>query len=346
LAAAASPAKIPDTMAGFPTPSSATPLAALARLLPPEKARTALRVVFSGRRLSRADFDSDGHSISKEQERGLARWEEEGLSSRVAERVRSSDGSVRLAIRLADGERIETVAMPARAACVSTQVGCAVACPFCASGRLGLARNLTVDEILEQVIHARREMRIERVLYMGMGEPTHNLEDVLAAAAALKQHAWISPYRQTLSTVGSVRAFERMARAPVKPCLALSLHSADEAVRRRLVPHASADPLREVVAAAARYAALQKKPILVEWTLLAGVNDRDEDADRLCELLAGARACVNFIRWNPVAGLPFAATPLERAFALRERVKSRGLLATLRRSSGADVDAACGQLRR
>ena len=320
-------------------------LGALESLLPPNKARAALRLALAGRTLERAAFRGQ-QSLTNDEARALAEWEQRGLATSVAELVRSSDGSIRLVVRLADGEPVETVAMPSHAVCVSTQVGCAVGCRFCASGLFGLRRNLAADEIVEQVIHARRAMPIDRVLYMGMGEPSHNLDAVLAAVACLKEHGGIGPGRQTFSTVGSVAALERMAGAAVKPCLALSLHAADDAKRRELVPHASADPLPALVAAAARYAAIQRKPILFEWTLLAGINDRDADADALCELVRGVRGCVNFIRWNRVDDLPFEPTSLERAIALRERVKSRGILATIRASTGGDVDAACGQLRR
>jgi 23S rRNA (adenine2503-C2)-methyltransferase len=253
---------------------------------------------------------------------------------------------VRLVVRLADGELAETVAMPVKAVCVSTQVGCAVGCRFCASGMKGLKRNLTAAEIVEQVIHARREMRIDRVVYMGMGEPSHNVANVLDATAMLARDAGIGPGKQTFSTVGSARAFQALSAAAVKPCLALSLHSADEAIRRDLLPHAAKESVAELVAGAAAYSRHQGKPLLVEWALLAGVNDRDEDADALAGLLQGVRACVNFIRWNAVDGLPFAPTTLERAVAMRERVKSHGVLATIRASTGNDVDAACGQLRR
>jgi len=324
---------------------SVPPLHALAALLPERKAATARRLVLSGRAPERAAFRGHAALTNAEAER-LAAWERAGLASQVIERAESSDGSVRLVVRLADGERVETVAMPSRAVCVSTQVGCAVACRFCASGLLGLERNLAAHEIVEQVVHARRAMPIDRVLYMGMGEPSHNLDAVLAAVEFLKEHGGIGPGRQTFSTIGSCAALARMGAARVKPCLALSLHAADEKLRAELVPHASAEPLRDLVAAAARYAGLQGKPILFEWTLLAGVNDRDEDADALADLVRGVRGCVNFIRWNPVAGLSFAPSSFERALALRERVKSHGILATIRASTGADVDAACGQLRR
>jgi 23S rRNA (adenine2503-C2)-methyltransferase len=187
-------------------------------------------------------------------------------------------------------------------------------------------------------------MPIDRIVYMGMGEPTHNLDAVLVAAARLKHETQIGPRRQTLSTVGSVRAFARMHEAPVRPCLALSLHTADEALRRELLPRAGRDPLRELVAAADAYGRAVGTPVQFEWTLLAGVNDGDADADRLCELLRGVRGYVNFIVWNPVAGLPFAAPPRERTVALVRRVKQNGILATIRDSSGPDADAACGQL--
>jgi 23S rRNA (adenine2503-C2)-methyltransferase len=132
----------------------------------------------------------------------------------------------------------------------------------------------------------------------------------------------------------------------VKPCLALSLHSADETVRADLLRNAPREPLRELVLRADAYGRLMRIPVQFEWTLLGGINDRDEDMDALCELLHGVRGYVNFIRWNPVAGLPFEPTPLECAFRLRELVKARGILATVRASTGSDVDGACGQLRR
>jgi 23S rRNA (adenine2503-C2)-methyltransferase len=327
---------------------------AIERLLPAAKARTALRLLCAGRPLARDAFDSNRALTNVEWKR-LDEWqrgERGGLATSVAQRHVSSDGSVRLVVQLADGQTVETVAMAVRAVCVSTQVGCAVGCRFCASGMLGLARNLTRDEIVEQLVHARRVMPIDRVVYMGMGEPSHNLANVLDAVAFVKEHGWIGPGKQTFSTIGSVKAFETMAKAAVKPCLALSLHAADDAKRRELVPNAGPDALRDVVAAAAAYAKVQKKPIVFEWTLLAGVNDSDGDADALCDLLQsscvarGARGYVNFIRWNPVEGMNFTPTSFDRAIELRERVKSRGLLATIRASTGDDVDGACGQLRR
>jgi 23S rRNA (adenine2503-C2)-methyltransferase len=322
-----------------------TGLPALDLVLPGGKGALARRLVAAGRTPVAADFDRQGLTLSPGEHEALAGWLAAGLRTRVQEEVQARDGTIRLGVALRDGRRVETVAMPVGAVCVSTQVGCAVGCRFCASGMFGVERNLTADEILEQVVHARRRMRIDRVVFMGMGEPSHNLEAVLDAVAAIKAHALIGPRRQTVSTVGSVRTFERMAQAAVRPCLAVSLHCADDSRRRELMPRTHRDALRDVVAAADAYGRAVGMPVQFEWTLLAGVNDGEADADALCALLAGVRGYVNFIVWNAVPGLPFAAPPRERIVALVRRVKQGGLLATIRDSSGQDAAAACGQLR-
>jgi 23S rRNA (adenine2503-C2)-methyltransferase len=320
-------------------------LSQLDELLPAAKARKARLWVCRGLLPEPEWFDRHGLSLSHDEAARLQQWLEHGLVTRLAEEVRSSDGTLRLVLALRDGQRAETVAMPSGSVCVSTQLGCAVGCRFCASGLLGLARNLTVEEIVEQVVHARRRMPIDRVLYMGMGEPTHNLEAVLEAVARLKADAAIGPRRQTLSTVGSLKAFERLSTAEVKPCLAFSLHCADEAKRRELLVRAPKDPLRDLIAAADRYGRSTTIPVQFEWTLLAGVNDSDADIDQLVDLLRGVRCLVNFIVWNPVAGMPFTAPSRERIVAIVRRVKAGGVLATIRDSAGPDADAACGQLR-
>ena len=301
--------------------------------------------VCAGLRPEPEQFARQGVPLSRVEAAALEDWLDQGHVARVVEEVQSRDGTVRLVLALRDGQRAETVAMPGGSVCVSTQLGCAVGCKFCASGLLGLARNLTADEIVEQVVHARRRMPIERVLYMGMGEPTHNLEAVLEAVARIKTDAAIGPRRQTLSTVGSLKAFARLNDAAVKPCLAFSLHCADEFRRRELLPRAAKDPLREMIAAADEYGRSTGIPVQFEWTLLAGVNDRDEDVDQLGDLLRGVRGLVNFIVWNPIVATPLAAPPRERIVALVRRVKAAGVLATIRDSAGPDADAACGQLR-
>lgn len=321
-------------------------LAGLAPPLPREKGRAALRRFMQGQGASPEWFRGHGMALSNDEVARLQDWERAASTTRIADSVRSEDGSIRLVVELQDRERIETVAMPVGAVCVSTQVGCAVACRFCASGLFGLKRNLDAREIVEQLVHARRAMRIDRVVYMGMGEPSHNVANVLAAIAWIAREGGIGPRRQTFSTIGSLALFERLAQAAVRPSLALSLHSADETIRRRLVPNAPPDPLRAIVAAAGAYSRQQGVPVLFEWTLLAGINDRDEDVGQLVELVKEVRGAVNFIRWNRVEGMEFEPTSLERAVELREAVKARGVLATIRASTGRDVDAACGQLRR
>jgi adenine C2-methylase RlmN of 23S rRNA A2503 and tRNA A37 len=219
----------------------------------------------------------------------LQRWLAAGLVTRVDKETRAKDGTVKLLLALRDGKKVETVAMPIGACCVSTQVGCAVGCRFCASGLFGVERHLAVDEIVEQVVHARRHMRIDRIVFMGMGEPSHNLDNVMAAVARIHEEALISPKRQTFSTVGGVKPLARMREFAVKPCLALSLHSANEQRRRELLPRAHKDPLPEIVAAADAYAQDVGTPIQFEWTMLAGINDSDQDVDELCALLQGVR---------------------------------------------------------
>jgi len=320
-------------------------LSGLATLLPPPKALLARRIVASGRVPDERQFDKQGLRLSPSEHASLQQWLAAGLTTRVVDEVRAADGTVKLLVALRDGKKVESVAMPVGACCVSTQVGCAVGCRFCASGLFGVERNLTADEIVEQVVHARRTMRIDRVVFMGMGEPSHNLDNVMAAVARIREEVLISPRRQTFSTVGGVKPLERMRGFAVRPCLAMSLHLADDARRRELLPRAHKDPLPDIVAAADAYGRDVGTPVQFEWTLLAGVNDSDADMDQLVALLRGVRGYVNFIVYNRVDGLPFEAPPRDRIVAMVRSLKSRGILATIRDSSGPDANAACGQLR-
>ncbi|MBX3464508.1 MAG: radical SAM protein [Planctomycetes bacterium] len=326
-------------------PLARSGLSGLRQVLLPAKALLARRLVAAGRTPTEAQFEKQGLKLTAEEAHALRAWLAAGLATEVVHEVRAADGTVKLLLGLHDGRKVETVAMPVGACCVSTQVGCAVGCRFCASGLFGVERHLSSDEIVEQVVHCRRRMRIDRVVFMGMGEPSHNLDQVMAAVARLKDEALISPRRQTFSTVGGVRALDRMRGFAVRPCLALSLHTADEAKRRELLPNAHRDPLGDIVAAADAYGRDVGTPVQFEWTLLAGVNDGDDDVAQLCALLQGVRGYVNFIVYNPVEGLPFAAPPRERIVAMVRAVKARGILATIRDSSGPDAEAACGQLR-
>lgn len=320
-------------------------LSQLSSLLSPKKAMLAMRLVAAGKVPEVAEFERQGLTLSASEQDTLASWLRSGLATKVVGQTHAQDGTIKLLLEMPDGKQVETVAMPVGACCVSSQVGCAVGCRFCASGLYGVERHLTTDEIVEQVVHARRLMRIDRVVFMGMGEPSHNLDNVLGAVERIKQEVLISPRRQTLSTVGSVRAVERIRAAAVRPCLALSLHTADESLRRELLPRAHKDPLREIVAAVDAYGREIGMPVQFEWTLLRGINDRDEDIDQLCDLLDGVRGYVNFIVYNPVDGLPYEAPDRDRIVHMTRAVKARGILAKIRDSSGPDAQAACGQLR-
>jgi len=268
----------------------------------------------------------------------------EGLARVVAEHP-AGDGSRRLLFRLADGLTVEGVLLARGALCVSTQVGCAVGCRFCRTGQDGLLRQLSPAEILAQVAAARRLRAVRRVVLMGMGEPAHNLEAVLEALAWLGSEGRIAHKDLVFSTVGDRRAFERLSSSAVKPALALSLHTTDALLRERLLPRAPRIAPAELVELSERYARLSGHPVQVQWTLLEGVNDTDLELERLAALLAGRRAIVNFIPYNPVEGSPFRRPPIERCVAMVRTLKRAGVLATLRRSGGQDVEAACGQLR-
>lgn len=319
-------------------------LSDLAGHLDGEKLRAARRLVLSG---GVPDPDAMAARGSAPTLRERAWLEEFALASTVVEEVRATDGATRLVVALADGEQVETVVMGDGGVCVSTQVGCAVGCRFCASGIGGLRRNLDVGEILEQVAHARRrDPGIRRVVYMGIGEPTHNLTAALDAAAVLARDGDVHERSQTLSTVGSVRALARLRDAAVRPSLALSLHAADDGLRRELLPHAGRDTVAALVDAADGYAAATGREVQYAWALLGGVNDRDVDVDALVRLLGGRRGYVNVIPWNPVEELGFVRPDRERAVAFVRALRARGVFATVRWSAGVDAEAACGQLRR
>ncbi|MEQ1881293.1 MAG: RNA methyltransferase [Burkholderiales bacterium] len=264
-------------------------------------------------------------------------------------RVRSShtgkDGSGRLLVGLADGQTVESVLLPREAVCVSTQVGCAVGCVFCMTGREGLKRHLGSAEIVAQVVLARRLRLVRKVQFMGMGEPAHNLDNVLDAIELLGTDGAIGHKNLVFSTVGDPRVFERLPRAAVKPALALSLHSTHAQLRAKLLPRAPGIDPADLVELGEQYARATNYPIQYQWTLLAGINDGDEELERIAGLLAGKYAVMNFIPWNTVGGLEFRRPAPDRAMTLVRSLRQRGILATLRDSAGQDIEGGCGQLR-
>jgi 23S rRNA (adenine2503-C2)-methyltransferase len=257
----------------------------------------------------------------------------------------AADGSARLLVELADGQTVESVLLPRGGVCVSTQVGCAVGCVFCMTGRDGLQRQLGSAEIVAQVALARRLRPVRKVVFMGMGEPAHNLENAMEAIELLGQEGAIGHKNIVFSTVGDARVFERLPSGPVKPALALSLHTTKAALRAELLPRAPRIDPGELIERGERYARATGYPIQYQWTLLAGINDGDDEVEALISLLAGKYAIMNMIPYNRIDGLTFRRPTDERAAAIALALNRRGVLTKLRQSAGQDVDAGCGQLR-
>ena len=255
------------------------------------------------------------------------------------------DGSARLLVELADGQTVESVLLPRDGLCVSTQVGCAVGCVFCMTGRSGLIRQLGSAEIVAQVVLARTRRVVRKVVFMGMGEPAHNLDNVLEAIDLLGTEAMIGHKNLVFSTVGDARVFERLPAGRIKPALALSLHSTKPALRARLLPRAPRIDPAELVELGERYARATGYPIQYQWTLLEGVNDGADEIEGIARLLVGKYAVMNMIPYNAVPGLEYRRPSWERAAEIARTLHRRGVLTKLRHSAGQDVDGGCGQLR-
>lgn len=255
------------------------------------------------------------------------------------------DGSARLLVELADGQAVESVLLPKDGLCVSTQVGCAVGCVFCMTGRDGLLRQLGSAEIVAQVALARTRRSVRKVVFMGMGEPAHNLDSVLEAIELLGTLGDIGHKNLVFSTVGDRRVFERLPQAKVKPALALSLHSTRAELRAQLLPRAQRIDPAELVELADAYARKTGYPIQYQWTLLDGVNDGDDEIEGIAGLLAGKYAVMNLIPYNAVDGLGYRRPSRQRAEAMSLALYRRGILTKLRQSAGQDIDGGCGQLR-
>jgi len=265
--------------------------------------------------------------------------------ARVESEHPGEDGSARLLVALGDGRTVESVLLPREGVCVSTQVGCAVGCTFCMTGRDGLLRQLGGAEIVAQVALARARRPVRKVVFMGMGEPAHNLDNVLEAIDVLGIEGGIGHKNLVFSTVGDARVFERLPQGRVKPALALSLHTTKADLRERLLPRAPRIDPATLVAWGDDYARATGYPMQVQWTLIEGVNDGDDEIDGLVRLLAGRHAILNMIPYNVVDGVDFRRPAPEHAAGMARTLHRRGVLTKLRRSAGQDVDAGCGQLR-
>ena len=272
---------------------------------------------------------------------------------RVVKDEVSIDGTRKFLLELADRRQIEAVFIPdtpAMTFCISTQVGCAMSCGFCLTGKMGLVRNLTAGEIAGQVrVLAAATGLLDRafnIVLMGMGEPLHNYDNTMKALRMLhSEHGLaVSPRRITLSTVGIVPGLDRLAREPLMPNLAISLHATTDQARTALVPPNRKYPLQEILAACRRFPLKKRSRITFEYVLLAGVNDSPEDAHRLVKLLAGIKSKVNLIPLNAAPGIPYERPSDEQVDRFAEILADGKLTVSVRKSRGRDIRAACGQL--
>ena len=274
----------------------------------------------------------------------------------VVERAPADDGTTRLRHRLDDGAEVESVLVPMpgdrTTLCVSTQVGCAMACTFCATGTLGLRRSLRAGEIVAQLRAADAEARalgrqIRRVVYMGMGEPLHAYEAMLDSVRVITDGGGrgLAARNVTVSTVGLV---ERMGRflddTGGRVQLALSLHAGTDATRRQIVPAARTRPLADVKAALLSRPLPRGQYLMLEYVVLPGLNDGEAEADGVAAFAAGLPAIVNLIPWNPWPGAPHAAPTWAEVCALSDRLQARGVAVSVRRPRGRETAGACGQL--
>jgi 23S rRNA (adenine2503-C2)-methyltransferase len=265
---------------------------------------------------------------------------------------RARDGTVKALFTTADGRPLEAVLMRyrdgRRSICLSSQSGCPLTCTFCATGQMRFARNLTASEILDQALHFRRAEPVDHCVFMGMGEPLLNLDNVLAACERLPDIG-ITHRRTAISTVGWIPGIERLTECDLPVRLALSLHAAEEALRSELMPVNERYPLAEVIEACRAFYARKRRRVFVEYVMLAGVNDRYEQALALARLLSPRRPGeppmfkVNLIPYNPTDS-EYRGSSRESIAAFRAALSERGIKATVRLTRGRDIDAACGQL--
>ena len=271
----------------------------------------------------------------------------------LASHETSADGTEKFLFRLADGRQIESVFIPdtpAMTFCVSTQVGCAMACAFCLTGKMGLVRQMTAGEIVGQVRALARIVDLKgkpfNIVLMGMGEPLHNYDETMTALRILTDPNGfgVSSRRITLSTVGLLPAIEKLGREPIMPNIAISLHAPTDALRGELVPLNRKYGIAEILDACRRLPLKKRSRITFEYVLLAGVNDRPDHARRLAKLLSGLKSKVNLIPLNEAAGIPFSRPSDTAIDQFAKILAEHGLVVSVRKSRGRDIRAACGQL--
>jgi 23S rRNA (adenine2503-C2)-methyltransferase len=306
--------------------------------------------VFEGRAESFAAMSDLPKRLRDELAAEFAIW-----TSKIVRHQQSADRSEKLLLQLADGGRIECVLLrdgERRSICISTQVGCAMGCVFCASGLDGVDRNLTSGEIVEQMLLLQRllpaEERLSNIVVMGMGEPLANLDNLLPALneASADDGLGIGHRKITISTVGLPKQLHRLCELNTRYHLAVSLHAPNDKLRNEIVPVNKNIGLAEIIAAADRYLDVSNRRLTFEYVLLAGINDHPQHAQELARLLKGRTAFLNIIPYNSVAGLPYATPSGNATHRFCDILAASGINVKLRRRKGDDINAACGQLRR
>ena len=322
----------------------------------PGHAARVLRAFYAGREVVPEDAQLPQGLVAR------LRNEFHSRAANLAARQVAADGTMKLLLRLADGRTVESVLMPdyrpdRAAGCISSQVGCAMGCDFCATTKTGFERNLTAGEIVEQFLALRREAqavgrKLQTVVFMGMGEPLLNLEAVLTAVHRLADHSLGAfGWRQiTVSTVGIVPGMDALTATGLNFNLAVSLHAPDDATRARLLPMGERFLIADILAAADRFQAVRGRPVTIQYCLLAGVNDSPAQARQLAGWLVNRRMHVNLLRYNPTGlslqGVAYRPTPDAAAEAFVAVLREHKVVAHFRRPRGPEIDAACGQLRR
>ncbi len=291
-------------------------------------------------------------NLSRELRAALAEKAVVSLPEVVQHQV-SEDGTQKFVLRLADGKQIESVFIPdtpKQTFCVSTQVGCAMGCAFCLTGKMGLLRHLSAAEIAGQVRLLARSLDLLdksfNIVLMGMGEPLQNYDNTMKALRMLNEKEGLDmhPKRVTLSTVGLVPQMDRLAQEDLMPNLAVSLHAASEEQRAAIVPPSKKYSMQDVIDACKRFPLSKRRRIMFEYVMLAGINDSDEDARRLVKVLSGVKAKVNLLPLNEAPGIPFQRPSDARINAFAKVLAGKGLMVSVRKSRGRDIRAACGQL--
>jgi 23S rRNA (adenine2503-C2)-methyltransferase len=265
-------------------------------------------------------------------------------------RSESPDGTIKYLLRLSDGHIIEAVGIPSAkrmTVCVSSQIGCPMGCDFCATGKGGFVRNLETHEIVDQVLTVQEdfERRVSNIVFMGMGEPLLNTDNVVAAVRSLNQDIGIGQRMITVSTVGIPGHIRRLAQQQLQVTLAVSLHASNQALRTQLIPSAEKYPLQDLLSECRDYVKITGRRVTFEYVVLADLNDQPEHALELASELRGFQSHVNLIPYNPIVEVDYKRPSRQRVEDFTQQLKDKGIAVSVRYSRGLEEDAACGQLR-